>query len=70
MADTVENELISYDIIKDQVERAILTLLDRAGLGIDDYPLSKISFEKGATIISFPKPALSDAMLTMFITLI
>ena len=70
MADTVEKELIAYDSMKDQVEREVFTFLDRAGLGVDDYPLPKVSFEKGATMISFPLPALTDAMLAMFITLI
>lgn len=70
MADTVEKELISYDNMKDQVEREVFSFLDRAGLGVDDYPLPRISFEKGTTMISFPLPALGDVMLAKFITLI
>jgi hypothetical protein len=70
MADTIQKDLISYDSMKDQVEREVFSFLDRAGLGIDDYPLPKISFEKGTTQISFSLPALGDAMLARFITLI
>jgi len=62
MADIVDKELIAYDSMKDQVEREVFTFLDRAGLGVDDYPLPKVSFEKGATMISFPLPALTDAL--------
>ena len=70
MADTIQKDLISYDSMKDQLEREVFSFLDRAGLGIDEYPLPKISFEKGTTQISFSLPALGDAMLSRFITLI
>ncbi len=70
MAEPIQKDLISYDSMKEQVEREVFAFLDRAGLGVDDYPIPKISFEKGTTQISFTIPALNDALLGRFITLI
>ncbi len=70
MGEAQEKDLITYDSMKDQVEREIFSFLDRAKLAVDEYPLPVISFEKGSTRISFSLPALNDVLLARFITLI
>jgi len=58
-----EDALISYDKMKEQVEREILSFLEKGGLP-GDAVLPKISYEKGSTYLSFPLPSLNDSLLS------
>lgn len=59
---------ISYEQMKGQVEREILPLCERG----DSLQISppKISFEKGATLVSFVSPPITEAMLVDFLLLV
>ena len=64
-----EENLISYDRMKEQVEKDLSVYLDSARL-LHNTSLPEISFEKGSTQISFPIPSLTDNMLYDYIDIV
>jgi len=67
MADT--DNLISYDRMKEQVEKEILVFLEKNNI-VEDIGLPVISLEKGTSRISFTLPPLSEGTLIMFLMVI
>jgi len=65
MSTTVEEQLIPFDRMKEQVEKAVFAIG-----GDVDHSALKISFEKASTVISFPVPHLHEALLFKFVSLI
>jgi hypothetical protein len=64
-----EENLISYDRMKEQVEKDLSAFLDSGRL-LQNTALPEISFEKGNTQIAFPIPSLTDNMLYDYIDII
>ncbi|HNR90605.1 MAG TPA: ATP-binding protein [Spirochaetota bacterium] len=69
MTQNAETQLIPFDRMKEQVERAIAAFLERTR-SPEAVPAPRIAFEKGSTIIAFPLPFLNEALLASFIGLI
>ncbi len=67
MNDNAETNLIPYDRMKEQVEREIVTYLEKRKYP-DEIPMPKISFEKGVAQVSFSLPFLNDSMILQFFT--
>ena len=61
-----ENNLISYDKMKSQIEQSLTSFLSDNNAS-DRLSLPVISFEKGASKVSFPIPSLSEMMLFNFL---
>ena len=57
-----EEILIAYDSMKSQMDKEVNAFLSESP-GMEEFPLPQISFEKGATQISFPVPPLTDSLL-------
>lgn len=64
-----EEVLIQYDKMKEQVEKELLSCFENSRL-FEAVSLPDISYEKGATQISFPIPPLTDTMLFTMISLV
>lgn len=62
-----ENGLISYDRMKEQIEKEIFLFLD-SDKNFKSVSPPKISFEKGSTQISFAIPQLNDMLLVDFVS--
>lgn len=69
VGETENISAISYDRMKEQIERELLAYLE-ARKHPEDIALPKISFEKGATQIAFALPFINDGLLVQFIFVI
>ena len=65
----VEETLIPYDQMKEQVLRELAVFMDTL-TSTEDLDMPEISYEKGATQISFRTPPLTDSMLFDCLSLI
>lgn len=65
----LENSLISYDKMKIQIEQSLNSFFEKNNI-LDRISLPAISFEKGATSVSFPTPTSSESLLFNFLDLI
>lgn len=66
MVEAPEIGAIPFDRMKEQVEREIVSFLERRKYP-DDITLPRISYEKGTAQVSFSIPALGDSILNRFI---
>ncbi len=64
-----EETLISFDRMKEQIEKALLAFLD-SSKSLQELSVPKISFEKGNTAISYALPALNELLICQFIELL
>jgi hypothetical protein len=63
-----EQHLIPYDRMKEQVDKQLLAFYDKSDAGETAPP--QISFEKGATLVTFRTPPITAAMLVDFLLVV
>ena len=69
MNNNIEESLIPFDRMKEQIEKELLSFLDTSK-ALQEVPVPKISFEKGNTLISYALPSINELLLCQFIELL